>query len=208
MKTYFVRTPKIVSKIFSKYTWSLPLKNKVVYLTFDDGPTEYLTTFILDVLKTHQVKATFFCVGENILKYPKLVSAIKDNGHSIGNHTFNHLNGLKTKFEVYINNTLAFEKRTGVESKLFRPPYGKLTKKQAKRLISKGYRIVMWTILSGDFDFNLSNEDCLKNVTRNIKNGDIIVFHDNIKAKEKLEFVLDKMIIDIKNKGFRFELIQ
>ncbi|HFS68230.1 MAG TPA: polysaccharide deacetylase family protein [Flavobacteriia bacterium] len=206
MRSYFIKTPSIVMQIFSNYTWRFLSDKKEIFLTFDDGPIPVVTEFILDILQKHQVKATFFCVGENIKKYPTIYNRIVNEGHQTGNHTYNHLNGWKTKTDKYIANV---EKcRSVQESLLFRPPYGKITKKQATILIEKGYKIIMWRLLSGDFDINNDPKKCYQNITNNIKSGDIIVFHDNIKSQEKILQILEKTITTLKNKGYNFKAIR
>lgn len=201
-------------RIFSKYTWRFSAYKKEIYLTFDDGPTPEVTDFVLDELKKYRAKATFFCIGKNIKKHPSIFKQIILDGHSIGNHTNNHLNGWKTKTIDYVNNSLATKQNINeisnlkITENLFRPPYGKIKRKQAKHLIDKGYKIIMWSVLSGDFDTNLSKEKCLENVLKNSSNGSIIVFHDSTKANEKLTYVLPKVLAYFSKKGFKFKAIK
>ena len=202
---YFVKTPLLLQRFFSGFIWEIKNDNKEVFLTFDDGPIPVVTEFILDILKRQQVKATFFCVGENVQKHQAIYNRILQEGHQTGNHTFNHLNGWKTPLKKYTENVL--KTQNFVNGKLFRPPYGKITSKQTKLLRQYGFKIVMWTVLSGDFDKNKSSETCFNNVINNTDSGSILVFHDNQKSKDKLELILEKTIVALKQKGFRFELL-
>lgn len=194
---YWVKTSIFIKKIFFRHIWSIPNKEKAVYLTFDDGPTPEITEWVLAELKKHEAKATFFCIGNNIEKHPSIVSKILQEGHAIGNHTFNHLNGWKTDKTAYVQNALQCEKAIEAftyKSKLFRPPYGKIKPSQAKALRDKGYQVIMWDVLSADFDQKISPEQCLENVLRNVASGSIIVFHDSVKAYENLKYVLPKTL--------------
>lgn len=194
---YWVKTSIFIKKIFFRHIWSIPNKEKTVYLTFDDGPTPEITEWVLAELKKHEAKATFFCIGNNIEKHPSIFSKILQEGHAIGNHTFNHLNGWKTNKMDYVQNALQCEKAIeafAYKSKLFRPPYGKIKPSQAKALRDKGYQVIMWDVLSADFDQQISPEQCLENVLRNVVSGSIIVFHDSVKAYENLKYVLPKTL--------------
>jgi peptidoglycan/xylan/chitin deacetylase (PgdA/CDA1 family) len=213
MKFYIPKTPSCMMRFFSKYTWCFSRDVKEIYLTFDDGPTPEVTQFVLDELKKYNAKATFFCIGKNILNHPDVFKKIKNSKHTIGNHTYNHLNGWATKNKDYFDNFLQCEpiiSKTldkSTKPKLFRPPYGKIKKSQAKSILKKGYRIIMWDVLSADFDVATSKEECLRNVLNNTKNGSIIVFHDSVKASEKLKFVLPKVLKEFSEKGFVFKAI-
>lgn len=226
MKPYLVKTPKFIQRIFPERVWAFPNHKKEVYLTFDDGPISEVTPWVLSVLKKHQAKATFFCIGENIKKYPEIFQQLISEGHSFGNHTFNHLNGWKSITKKYIENCVAFEDilRYALNdnlnsnhkpkpsnpnfalltqnSKLFRPPYGRISSKQAKTLQQKEYKIIMWDVLSADFDQNISEEKCLKNVISNLQNGSIIVFHDSLKAEKKIRFVLPRVLEYLDENGY------
>ena len=200
---YLVKTPGIIQSFFAGMMWKVA-NSKKVYLTFDDGPIPEATVWVLDLLKSKNIKATFFCVGENVTKYPEIYQRILEEGHSVGNHTYNHLNGWKTDGDRYNKNV---EKASKViQSSLFRPPYGKLTPRLIQRL-KKNYDVVMWDVLSGDFDTSLSPQDCLTNVTENAKEGSIIVFHDSIKAIDKLKVVLPEVISFFENKGILMDKI-
>jgi peptidoglycan/xylan/chitin deacetylase (PgdA/CDA1 family) len=213
MKFYIPKTPSCMMRFFSKYTWCFSRDVKEIYLTFDDGPTPEVTQFVLDELKKYNAKATFFCIGKNILNHPDVFKKIKNSKHTIGNHTYNHLNGWATKNKDYIDNFLQCEpiiSKTldkSTKPKLFRPPYGKIKKSQATSILKKGYRIIMWDVLSADFDVSTSKEECLRNVLNNTKNGSIVVFHDSVKAFEKLKFVLPKVLKEFSEKGFVFKAI-
>ena len=235
MKPYLVKTPRFVQRIFPERVWTFPNNNKNIYLTFDDGPIPDVTPWVLSLLKKHQAKATFFCIGDNIKKHPKVFQQLIEEGHSFGNHTFNHLNGWRTGTEEYISNCIAFEEvmnnldinkssssnkkslkqvqndRSALStqhSALFRPPYGKITSKQASILQNKGYKIIMWNVLSADFDKNISKEKCLENVLKNIQEGSIIVFHDSLKAEEKLKYVLLRVLEYLNKNNYNCKAIR
>lgn len=214
MKAYLPKTPSIFMRFFSEYIWRFSLEKKEIYLTFDDGPTPEITEFVLDELKKYNAKATFFCIGKNIKNHSKIFNDIILDGHAIGNHTNNHLNGWKTEKETYLNNIIKCDNtikqfsKTTITEKLFRPPYGKIRKSEAKEILKNGYKIIMWTVLSADFDTTISKEKCLNNVLKNTKKGSIIVFHDSVKASEKLRFVLPKVLDYYAKKGFKFAAIK
>jgi peptidoglycan/xylan/chitin deacetylase (PgdA/CDA1 family) len=207
MNHYFIKTPNSIKLILKNWVWSFSSKEKNLYLTFDDGPTPEFTNWILNELDLYHAKATFFCVGENLIKYPDIAKKITDNNHTIGNHTHNHLNGFNTSTSNYIENVELLEKKTKLDLKLFRPPYGKLTFSQSKKIRKKGYKIIMWDVLSADFDATVLTEQCLRNVIANTQNGSIIVFHDNIKSQEKLKYVLPKVLEYYAAKGYNFKAI-
>lgn len=197
--------PRFIQRLYPERIWAFPHKRDSVYLTFDDGPIPEVTPWVLDELKKHNAKATFFCIGENVKKHPEIFERILSEGHSVGNHTFNHLKGSKTQTSKYIENTLLAEKL--IHSKLFRPPYGKITSKQAKILQIKGFKIVMWDVISYDYDSTVSEEKCLQNVLKNIKPGSIVVFHDSLKAEKNLRYVLPKVLRCIKENNKLFNAI-
>lgn len=198
---YLVKTPQIIQKLFPNYTWNIPSKEKVLYLTFDDGPIPVITPWVLDQLEKFQAKATFFCVGDNIRKNPEVFQQVIAKGHAVGNHTYHHLNGWQSDNIPYFHNVRHCANE--VNSVLFRPPYGRLKPKQAQ-FLQRHYRIVMWDVLSGDFDPLLSEEQCLKNVIDNADSGSIVVFHDSLKASDKLMSVLPKVLAHFQEKGFTF----
>lgn len=174
----------------------MPSEESAVYLTFDDGPHPEITLKVLSVLKEHGAKATFFCVGENAEKYPDVIKQILAEGHSIGNHTQHHLNGWKTRTKTYIDDVELCSR--SIESKLFRPPYGKLTKKQGKRVLEQGYSVIMWDVLSYDFSVKYSPERSLNHVKQSIRSGSIVVFHDSEKAAENMLYTLPKTLAYLK----------
>lgn len=215
MKFYWIKTHWLVSKILSGFVWKMPRNEKKVYLTFDDGPTPEITQWTLEILKLYDAKATFFCIGENVRKFPDLFKKIQNEGHATGNHTYNHLNGWKYKQEEYLLNVekcqetlLEFSEKTAVQTPLFRPPYGKLTPKQYKALKQKGYKIIMWDILSADFDRTISPEKCAENVVKNSSSGSIIIFHDSVKAAENLKYALPKTLRYLKENGYKMEALK
>ncbi|MEZ0005322.1 peptidoglycan/xylan/chitin deacetylase (PgdA/CDA1 family) [Flavobacterium sp. 28YEA47A] len=211
---FWVKTNWFIKWAFPKYIWDIPNNAKTIYLTFDDGPIPEITEWVLDLLKENNIKATFFCIGNNIEKHPGIFQKIIQEGHAIGNHTFNHLKGWKTAKKEYIENTVLCEKaiqqyanNNGHRSKLFRPPYGKIKLSQAKLLQRLGYTIIMWDVISMDFDKNITPKECLENVTKNTSSGSVIVFHDSIKAFGNLQIVLPEAIRYLKEKGFVFDKI-
>lgn len=197
---YLFKTPKIFRILFPSLQWDNN-ENKVL-LTFDDGPTPELTLYILDILKKYNVKAVFFCVGDNVKKYPLLYKRIIEDGHVVGNHTMNHLNVWKTDKLTYSKNIE--EASLYIKSKLFRPPYGKLSIRSMRGIKLAGYKIMMWSVLTGDFDESLSKEKCLKKTISAIKSNSILVFHDNIKAESKMKYVLEYLLKNQKQLNIKF----
>jgi peptidoglycan/xylan/chitin deacetylase (PgdA/CDA1 family) len=209
--SFWTKTNYFIKKIFPNYLWDIPNNENKVYLTFDDGPTPEITEWALDQLKKYNAKATFFCIGKNIEKYPEIFKKVKEDGHAIGNHTFNHLNGWKIPTEDYIKNTkLCQSAICSLQSavyNLFRPPYGKIKSSQSKALRKLGYKIVMWDVLSEDYNQNITPEKCLENVLKNVQSGSIILFHDSVKAFPNLEYALPKTLKFLKDKGFICDVI-
>jgi peptidoglycan-N-acetylglucosamine deacetylase len=188
----FLLQPKRAFRVlYPKAVWKVKTSSPTLHLTFDDGPIPGLTEWILDTLKHYDIKATFFCVGENIEKNRTIFNRIISDGHTVANHTFNHIKGFKTKTSDYMININKCEPYTN--SKLFRPPYGQLKKSQYKALIDCGYKIIMWDVISYDYE-NIHPEECLKNVVKNAKSGSIVLFHDNIKAEKNIRYALPKTI--------------
>ena len=214
MKLYLTKTPRFVQLLLSNIIWSFDKNKKEIFLTFDDGPTPNVTYWVLDELAKYNAKATFFCIGKNIEKHPKTFLKTIKNGHSIGNHTHNHLNGLETDNVSYFKNILKCEKTIQqfndltIQQKLFRPPYGKIKPNQIKFLKSKNYNIVLWDVLSADFDANITQDTCLQNVLKNSENVSIIVFHDSVKAFNKLKYVLPNILKYYSDRGFAFKKIE
>ncbi len=204
---YTVSIPWWFRKLNSSRAWNIITNEKQLYLSFDDGPHETATPFVLDNLKQYNARATFFCIGKNVKAYPKIYERILDEGHATGNHTFNHLDGWKTKNDLYINDIADAAKY--IDSKLFRPPYGKVSPSVSKVLRNKlDYKIIMWHILSGDFDKKLSPQKCAENVLLNAKPGSIIVFHDSKKAWEKMSYALPQVLEFFSCEGYSFNAIK
>ena len=201
-----VKTPVVVKKMFPNYVWEIPSVNKNLYLTFDDGPTPEITEWVLDVLKKHNAKATFFCVGQNADKHPEILNRIINDGHAIGNHTYNHIKGWKHKTKEYLRNIEKASKQ--INSSFFRPPYGQITPKQGKKLIKIGYKIVMWNVLSFDWDKTIANETCLNNVISNTTDGSIIDFHDSLKSSNNMQYALPKVLDHFSKEGYSFNVIE
>lgn len=201
---YLVRPSYFARKWYSNGKWRIATDEKIIYLTFDDGPHSEITPWVLDILKQFNAKATFFCVGENVEKHPEVYQRIISENHSVGNHTYNHVNGWKTKNEIYFDNVKKCSEL--VNSKLFRPPYGKITPSQYSHLTSH-YSLIMWDVLSRDFDRNTSKEKCLKNVVKYSREGSIVLFHDSEKAKKNIYYTLPKFLEHFSKNGFSFKAI-
>lgn len=176
-----------------------------IFLTFDDGPIPIVTPFVLNILREHNAKATFFCIGDNVNKHPDIYEQVKNDGHAIGNHTYNHLNGWGTADKVYLENTLKNDNL--LHTNLFRPPYGRIKRSQVSLLKKERpeMQFIMWDVLSGDFDIKLEPEKCLQNVLKYTRPGSIIVFHDSLKAFPRLEYVLPRAMKVWEEKGYAFE---
>lgn len=217
MSSYWIKTNALIKKIFSNYVWDIPNTENKIYLTFDDGPIPEITEWVLEELKKHNVKATFFGIGHNIEKHPDIFAKVINEGHSVGNHTFNHLNGWKTSTKEYLENSIQWSVVSGRTPnrklktdnyQLFRPPYGKIKTSQSKKLRQLGYKIIMWDVLSADYDTTITPEKCLENVLKNTTSGSIIVFHDSVKAFPNLEYTLPKALKYWKEKGFVCDTIK
>jgi peptidoglycan/xylan/chitin deacetylase (PgdA/CDA1 family) len=204
---YLVKTPLLLKALYPKLLWDAGGNNRSIFVTFDDGPIPIVTPFVLNILKQYNAKATFFCIGDNVRKHPEVFEQVKSEGHAIGNHTFNHLNGWQTDDKTYVDNFLQADELIG--SKLFRPPYGRIKRSQVKLLqaAKPGIKIVMWNVLSADFDAATSPEKCLDNVLRNVKGGEIVLFHDSLKAKERMEYALPGALEYWSREGFEFKTI-
>ncbi|HQE11230.1 MAG TPA: polysaccharide deacetylase family protein [Flavipsychrobacter sp.] len=202
MRTYSVKTPSWLPRFFPKeLIWKIPVVDNTIYLTFDDGPNPIATPFVLDVLKQFDVKATFFCIGKNIEAHPEIYQRILDENHVVGNHTYQHYNGWKTNNHQYLKSI--FKTQQLIEHKLFRPPYGRIKISQAKKLVERGWKIIMWDVLSGDFDTTLDSTTCINNVLSNIEQGSIIVFHDSEKAFPRMKEALPDVVAYCKEQGFK-----
>ncbi|RBP34390.1 peptidoglycan/xylan/chitin deacetylase (PgdA/CDA1 family) [Oceanihabitans sediminis] len=210
-----VKTPLVVKKIFPNYIWDIKTNAKEIYLTFDDGPTPEITKWTLETLKQYNAKATFFCIGNNIEKHPKIFYDILKEGHSIGNHTHNHIKGWKTSAEDYLANVKkaqeVIDTATGKEKleevKLFRPPYGQISPKQGSELLKIGYKVIMWDVLSIDWDASVSKERCLNNVISKADSGSVVVFHDSVKASKNLQYALPRTLAFFSKKGYTFKAL-
>jgi peptidoglycan-N-acetylglucosamine deacetylase len=205
---YFLSTPRVIKKLYPGCTWEVNTNEKILYLTFDDGPHPAATPFVLEQLKQYKASATFFCIGKNVADNPDLYKRIKDEGHRVGNHTFSHLNGWKTGDKEYADDVL--KAKDLIESDLFRPPYGRITRFQLELLRGEKYllKTIMWDVLSGDFDNAITGEDCFLNVVNNAKKGSIVVFHDSAKAFERLEYSLPRVLDYYTGKGYEFRSLQ
>jgi len=199
-----VRIPVIVKKLYYSLIWDIRDGSRTVYLTFDDGPTPDITPRVLGLLKEYDAKATFFCIGRNVEHYPGLYRMILDNGHTVGNHTYSHLAGWKTRnTEYYQDIELA---GCMVNSTLFRPPYGRIKRSQLKHLVNK-YKIIMWDVMSYDFDRNITKQQCLQNVVNHTRPGSIVVFHDSVKAGERMLFAAEGLLKTLAGKNYKFKSI-
>ena len=217
MSFYWIKTNAIIKKIFSNYVWDVSNTENKIHLTFDDGPIPEITEWVLEELQKYNAKATFFCIGHNIEKHPDIFEKVINDGHSVGNHTFNHLNGWKTSTEEYLENSIQWSisrwqttdgRPQTANCKLFRPPYGKIKPSQSQKLRQLGYKIIMWDVLSADYDSSITPEKCLENVLKNTTSGSIIVFHDSIKAFPNLKYTLPKALKYWKEKGFICDAIK
>jgi len=204
---YLVKTPFWLRAIYPSCTWKMPGTEKVIYLSFDDGPHVEATPFVLAELKKYNAKASFFCIGKNVAAHQNLYAQIIQEGHAVGNHTYDHVNGWKTNTDMYIQNIELAGKL--IESNLFRPPYGRITRSQIHKIENKNLpqEIIMWDVLSGDFDLTLSAEACTKNVIKNTSAGSIVVFHDSAKAFERLKVALPAVLAHFSSLGYSFKAI-
>jgi len=220
MKIIPAKTPGIVKTLLPNFVWNVNTEYKTLYLTFDDGPTPEITTWVLEQLKAYNAKATFFCIGKNIESHSEIFQNILEEDHVVANHTYDHLKGWKTKTKVYVDNTelcdsvMTFQIQNSKSQnlntdtlKLFRPPYGKFKIKQSKKLQKLGYRIVLWDVLSYDWDKSVSEQQCYNNVISAANSGSIIVFHDSVKASRNLQYTLPKVLEYYSEKGFQFNAL-
>ncbi len=201
---YLSKTPRLLKALYPTLTWDFRDQKGKVFLTFDDGPIPEVTPYVLSVLAEFKIKATFFCIGDNVRKHPTVFQQIIDAGHSIGNHTFNHLNGWKTSNSEYTENTMLCESH--FKSQIFRPPYGRIKRSQIKSLQNR-FKIIMYDVLSGDFDTKIDAEKCYQNVVQNTSDGSIIVFHDSLKAFPNMKDALPKVITTLLKQGYSFHSI-
>ncbi len=207
---YFFRNPFFLPWLYPGLVWRLATDEKVIYLTFDDGPVPGPTEFVLDELARVRAKATFFCIGDNVRKHPAVFQRVIREGHAVGNHTFHHLSGWKTDDEKYLDDVALCrnEMMNGAHqpsgpSNLFRPPYGRITRKQIAAL--KDYQIIMWDVLTNDYARHLSAETCLRGSLAASRSGSIVVFHDSLKAEKNMTYVLPRFLDHFSARGFVFK---
>lgn len=204
---YLVNTPWLIKKLFPVGIWDIPSATSSIYLTFDDGPHPQITPFVLEELRKYKAKATFFCIGSNVEMYRDIYEDILQQGHAVGNHTQDHLNGWNTSDEDYLMNIL--QAREHIQSNLFRPPYGRIKRRQAA-LLRKHFpemKIIMWNVVSADFDTTINSEKCTGNVLKHAKAGSMLVFHDSEKAFPRLQKTLPVVMKELSERGFVFEKI-
>lgn len=204
----FFKTSGLVRTIFPEYTWRGPAANQQIYLTFDDGPVPEVTEMVLAQLAQYQAQATFFCVGENIFRYPHLARQVAAGGHRLANHTYNHLRGWDTPTDTYTHNIACCQQQLDLiqpptAPKLFRPPHGRLTRAQYQK-IKNEYRVIMWDVLTYDFDAALLPEVCLKQALKHTAAGSVVVFHDSVKASRHVQYVLPRFLEYFASQGYRF----
>ncbi|MFL2574464.1 MAG: polysaccharide deacetylase family protein [Flavobacteriales bacterium] len=197
----FVKTPSLTKYLFPSLVWKKNTDQKKIWITFDDGPNEKVTPYLINVLEKFDIKATFFIIGNQAKKYPELVKLIINNGHKIGNHSFSHLNGFSTNNNKYLEDVEQAKKY--IDSDIFRPPFGKITPFQIKNL-KKDFKIIMWDIMSWDFKENIYPNKIYKNVIDNVENGSIILFHNNLKSYNNLKNSLEIILEKLKDKGYQF----
>jgi len=198
------KSPQLLTRLMPRLTWNLETENKKVYLTFDDGPTPDVTSWVLDKLKKFNAKATFFALGRNVDHYPEIFRQILDEGHSVGNHTYSHLKGWGCSNKTYFDDIELANHL--IKSSLFRPPYGRIKPSQVTEL-KKYYRIIMWSVLSIDYNRRISGDRCIKNVMENVKPGSIIVFHDSAKARKNLYYALPVVLEKLQAEGYEIDKI-
>ncbi len=205
---FFVATPWWLKKLFPGCVWDVKTNEKVIFISFDDGPHPSITPFVLTELKKYNAKATFFCIGDNVIKYPDIYRQVINEGHAVGNHTMHHTNGWKTADEQYLIDIA--EAKNYIHSNLFRPPYGRIKKSQLRQLSAGNYQLstIMWSVLAGDWVAGLDPEKCFEQVKNNIYPGCIVVFHDSDKAKERMCYALPKLLEYCSNKGYVFKKIE
>lgn len=195
--------PFLFRLFFTESFWRIQGREKCVYLTFDDGPIPQVTPWVLNLLDKYNIKATFFCVGENVARHPELFEEIKSRGHRVGNHTMNHISGFRNSTKNYLENVQIADSL--IQSNLFRPPHGWMRSSQAW-YIKKNYRIIMWDVVTRDYSKKLNGEDVFKTAQKYVRNGSIIVFHDSLKAEKNLRYALPKTIEWLLNEGYKFKV--
>lgn len=199
-------SPFWLKALFPRYKWHVNTQEKKIFLTFDDGPIPEITEFVIATLKQYHAKATFFCIGDNVRKHPAIFKEILAQGHSVGNHTFNHMNGWKSGDAEYMANIALCEKELNLNTNLFRPPYGRMKKSQSRQLPAHK-EIIMWDVLSGDFSPAVSPETCLRKTIKHARPGSIVLFHDSLKAAKNMQYTLPRFLDHFTKKGYRFEAL-
>jgi peptidoglycan-N-acetylglucosamine deacetylase len=210
MKPLFFRTPFFLPWLYPQLLWRMPVTGKKIFLTFDDGPVPGPTEFVLDTLLLFKAKATFFCIGENVSRHPAVFARVIDEGHRIGNHTFHHVKGWQSAVGMYVDEVKQCEVQMhkgglSKSSGLFRPPYGQISRKQIQAL--RDYRIVMWDVLTHDYDAPLQEQFCLEKSIRATRPGSIIVFHDSLRAEKNLRYILPRLLDYFSGSGYTFDLL-
>ena len=202
---FIEQMPDIVRLLYPTVLWRKDKDKKVIYLTFDDGPTEEITHWILKTLDEFGVKATFFCIGNNAEKHPEIVDEIRQNGHSVGIHGYSHVRGLYKKQEEYLNDIKKSE--SIIKSKIFRPSHGRIYPSQVKKLNELGYKVVLWDVITRDYDTNLKEEEVLKIAKKYTRNGSIVVFHDSLKAEKNMKYAFPLAVKYWLENGYTFETL-
>ena len=200
------RIPVLIQRFFKERIWKIETNQRELFLTFDDGPHPRITPAVLDILKQHDAKATFFCIGDRVKRFPEIYKRILDEGHAVGNHTMHHINGWKSGLDEYCNDIEEASKY--IRSNLFRPPYGRMNRRQYDYVAINGMKTVMWTVLSGDYDYRLSPERVYERVIRDMEQGNIYLFHDSEKAEVNMIFVLERLIEHAKRHDYTFSTIK
>ena len=202
---YLVKTPSLLKPLAKDFLWHVSTTEREVYFTFDDGPTPGVTDEVLSLLARYDAKATFFCLGKNAEEHPEFMSRIQREGHTIGNHTYDHPDGWKTNQLAYLRSVI--RANASIHSTLFRPPYGRITPAQSSAL-KKRFQLVMWDVLSADFDTSKSPEQCLENVVKHVQPGSIVVFHDSLKAAKNMLFALEGSLEYLSKEGYIFRALK
>jgi len=196
--------PRFMRAIYPLATWRMSSHEKVIYLTFDDGPIPEVTPWVLDILDKYNIKATFFCVGENVMRYPDLYQELHRRGHRTGNHTYNHMRGFTTTSKTYMANV---EKAAQyIDSDLFRPPHGGLRKFQYWEVRMK-YKVILWDVISRDYDKDVPEAKVLRIVKKYTRNGSIIVFHDSLKAERNMRYAMPRAVEYLLQQGYEFRTL-
>lgn len=198
--------PSWIKWIYPSLVWRASREEQVLYITFDDGPHPRITPLVLEMLHKYNARATFFCIGDRVKRYPDIVQRMLAEGHAIGNHTQHHVNGWSTADDAYLQDVE--DAAQVISSKLFRPPYGRVRRSQIKKLLQKDYKVIMWTVLSADYDLGLNKEQCAHRVVNHIDNGNIFLLHDSEKAEERMLHALKALLEKASSRGFVFKKIE